>query len=114
MTTYTLFATCPRGLETILAQELQQQGCTAVTPTDGGVSCQGTMVHVYSANLHSRTASRILLQLTRTAANILHELRAAVEDLQLKYGLGDVVNPADRWMAGGFDPEEAERANELK
>ena len=54
------------------------------------------------------------LQLTRTAANILHELRAAVEDLQLKYGLGDVVNPDDRWMAGGFDPEEAERANELK
>ena len=46
MTTHTLFATCPRGLETILAQELQQQGCTAVTPTDGGVSCQGTMVHV--------------------------------------------------------------------
>ena len=63
MTTHTLFATCPRGLETILAQELQQQGCTAVTPTDGGVSCQGTMAHVYSANLHSRTASRILLQL---------------------------------------------------
>ena len=54
------------------------------------------------------------LQLTRTAANILHELRAAVEDLQLKYGLGDVFNPDDRWMAGGFDPEEAERANELK
>ena len=51
---------------------------------------------------------------TRHAANLLHELRAAVEDLQLKYGLGDVVNPDDRWMAGGFDPEEAERANELK
>ena len=46
---------------------------------------------------------------TRHAANLLHELRAAVEDLQLKYGLGDVVNPDDRWMAGGFDPEEAER-----
>ena len=51
---------------------------------------------------------------TRHAANLLHELRAAVEDLQLKYGLGDVVNPDDRWMQGGFDPEEAERANELK
>ena len=51
---------------------------------------------------------------TRHAANLLHELRAAVEDLQLKYGLGDVVNPDDRWMQGGFDPEEAERDNELK
>ena len=35
---------------------------------------------------------------TRHAANLLHELRAAVEDLQLKYGLGDVANPDDSWM----------------
>ena len=81
MTTHTLFATCPRGLETILAQELQQQGCTAVTPTDGGVSCQGTMVHVYSANLHSRTASRILLQLARTAYRSEHDIYQAVKNI---------------------------------
>ena len=81
MTAYTLFATCPRGLETILAQELQQQGCTAVTPTDGGVSCQGTMVHVYSANLHSRTASRILLQLARTAYRSEHDIYQAVKNI---------------------------------
>ena len=67
MTIYTLFATCPRGLETILAQELQQQGCTDIAPTDGGVACKGTLSHVYRANLHSRTASRVLLQLTRAA-----------------------------------------------
>ena len=81
MTTHTLFATCPRGLETILAQELQQQGCTAVTPTDGGVSCQRTMVHVYSANLHSRTASRILLQLARTAYRSEHDIYQAVKNI---------------------------------
>ena len=81
MTTHTLFATCPRGLETILAQELQQQGCTAVTPTDGGVSCQGTMVHVYSANLHSRTASRFLLQLARTAYRSEHDIYQAVKNI---------------------------------
>lgn len=51
---------------------------------------------------------------TRHAANLLHELRAAVEDLQLKYGLGDVANPDDSWMQGDFDPEEAARADELK
>ena len=81
MTTHTLFATCPRGLETILAQELQQQGCTAVTPTDGGVSCQGTMAHVYSANLHSRTASRILLQLARTAYRSEHDIYQATKNI---------------------------------
>ena len=51
---------------------------------------------------------------TRHAANLLHELRAAVEDLQLKYGLGDVANPDDSWMQGGFDPEQAVQADELK
>lgn len=51
---------------------------------------------------------------TRHAANLLHELRAAVEDLQLKYGLGDVSNPDDSWMRGGFDPEQAAQADELK
>ena len=51
---------------------------------------------------------------TRHAANLLHELRAAVEDLQLKYGLGDVANPDDSWMQGGFDTEQAVQADELK
>ena len=51
---------------------------------------------------------------TRHAANLLHELRAAVEDLQLKYGLGDVANPDDSWMQGGFDTEQAAQADELK
>ena len=51
---------------------------------------------------------------TRHAANLLHELRAAVEDLQLKYGLGDVANPDDSWMQGGFAPEQAVQADELK
>ena len=51
---------------------------------------------------------------TRHAANLLHELRAAVEDQQLKYGLGDVANPDDSWMQGGFDTEQAVQADELK
>lgn len=67
MTIYTLFTTCPRGLESILAQELQQQGCTHITPTEGGVSCQGSLKEIYRINLHSRTASRVLLQLSRVA-----------------------------------------------
>ena len=65
MTIHTLFATCPSGLETILAQELAAQGCTHIAPTDGGVACQGSLEAAYRANLHSRTASRILLQLAK-------------------------------------------------
>ncbi|WP_225747474.1 class I SAM-dependent RNA methyltransferase [Eikenella sp. Marseille-P7795] len=63
MTRHTLFATCPRGLENILAQEMQQHGAGQIAPAEGGVSCQGSLETAYRLNLHSRTASRILLQL---------------------------------------------------
>ena len=36
MTTYSLFVTCPRGLESVLHAELAAQGCTDLAPTDGG------------------------------------------------------------------------------
>ncbi|ENW3494165.1 class I SAM-dependent RNA methyltransferase, partial [Neisseria gonorrhoeae] len=64
-TLYTLFATCPRGLETVLSQELESLGCTEVRAFDGGVSCRGGLEQAYAANLHSRTAGRILLRLTK-------------------------------------------------
>lgn len=65
MTQYSLFVTCPRGLETPLSQELQALGCTDIQAVDGGVSCRGGLEQVYAANLHSRTASRVLLRLTK-------------------------------------------------
>lgn len=65
MTRYSLFATCPRGLESVLQQELEAQGCTRIEPADGGAACEGTLEQVYRANLHSRTASRVLLQLAK-------------------------------------------------
>lgn len=65
MTLYSLFITCPRGLENILADELQAQGCTEIAATDGGVACKGSLEQVYRINLHSRTASRVLVRLTK-------------------------------------------------
>ena len=59
MTVYSLFITCPRGLENVLAAELQAQGCAQIEPTDGGVACKGGLEQVYRANLHARTASRV-------------------------------------------------------
>lgn len=54
------FATCPRGLEAILANELQQLGAQHITPADGGVGFSGTQETMMRANLHSRVASRVL------------------------------------------------------
>ena len=52
-TLYTLFATCPRGLETVLSQELGSLGCTDVQAFDGGVSCRGGLEQAYAANLRT-------------------------------------------------------------
>ena len=59
------FATCPRGLEQLLADELMQVGAKSIKPTDGGVSFDGDWSVCYAANLHSRIATRILWQVAR-------------------------------------------------
>lgn len=59
------FATCPRGLEALLVNELQASGARDIKPTDGGVSFGGELAVCYHANLHSRIATRILVQVGR-------------------------------------------------
>jgi putative N6-adenine-specific DNA methylase len=54
------FATCPRGLEKLLSDELTSFGATAVKSTDGGVGFAGDWPTCYRINLQSRLASRIL------------------------------------------------------
>jgi putative N6-adenine-specific DNA methylase len=58
------FATCPRGLENALAEELQALGAENVETTGGGVGFFGPMTLCYAANLHSRLATRILLRVS--------------------------------------------------
>jgi putative N6-adenine-specific DNA methylase len=55
-----LFATCGRGLEPILAQELQAIGATNIEQGRGGVNFEGNLTIVYQANLWLRTAVRVL------------------------------------------------------
>lgn len=54
------FATCPRGLEALLENELSALGAQALDPTDGGVGFAGDLSLGYRANLESRIATRIL------------------------------------------------------
>ncbi len=56
------FATCPRGLEVLLTNEIKVAGAKDIKPTDGGVAFAGELAVCYSANLHSRIATRILMQ----------------------------------------------------
>ena len=57
---FQFFATCPRGLEALLVEELSAQQALKILATDGGVSFEGNLETMYRVNLHSRIATRIL------------------------------------------------------
>lgn len=71
-------ATAPRGLADLVARELRQLGIEELRERTGGVLFRGTLAQGYSACLHSRVASRVLLQLTEFAAATTAEFYAAV------------------------------------
>ena len=60
-----LFATCPKGVEDLLATECKHSHLKDIRPSHGGVYCRGDLSAAYHLCLWSRTASRVLLQLAR-------------------------------------------------
>lgn len=73
------FATAPKGIETLLAEELRQLGATAVRETRAGVAFNGDLAVAYRACLWSRLANRILLPVARFAAPTPEALYAGVQ-----------------------------------
>ena len=66
-----LTVTTMQGLEEVLAQELSVLGAQAIVPLKRAVSCEGDMDFLYRANLHLRTALRVLKP--------IHQFRATDE-----------------------------------
>ncbi|ART79335.1 bifunctional 23S rRNA (guanine(2069)-N(7))-methyltransferase RlmK/23S rRNA (guanine(2445)-N(2))-methyltransferase RlmL [Oceanisphaera avium] len=58
------FATCPKGLETLLLDELTQLGATQLQETVAGIGFKADLAMAYRACMWSRLASRIMLQLS--------------------------------------------------
>jgi putative N6-adenine-specific DNA methylase len=58
------FATCPRGLESLLAEDIAAAGGQEIVSTHGGVGFVGNKEVGYRLNLHSRIATRVLCRLT--------------------------------------------------
>src|SRR4249919_1022319 len=71
------FATCPRGLEQVLAGELAALGADETQTVDGGVAFAGELTLCHAANLESRVASRILWQVGRTVYRSEHDIHDA-------------------------------------
>ena len=78
---YALFAACPRGLETALAQELGTLGAEKPRAQRAGVSWEGDLVQALRVCLWSRLATRVLLGLGAfpvTDADSLYEAARGV------------------------------------
>jgi putative N6-adenine-specific DNA methylase len=76
-----LFATCARGLEAVLARELQELGAADVQPGRGGVGFSADQALLYRANLWLRTAVRVLVQLLEAPVDTYDDLYAAAQSL---------------------------------
>ena len=61
------FATCPRGLELLLVDELRQLNAEKIHAVGGGVQFSGDFFLCYQVNLEIRIASRVLWQVASGA-----------------------------------------------
>ncbi|MCB0705474.1 MAG: class I SAM-dependent RNA methyltransferase [Saprospiraceae bacterium] len=68
------------GLEAVLAEELRQLGAKEIELLTRAVSFEGGITVLYKANLHLRTALRILMPVHRFEAFDEHELYQAIYD----------------------------------
>lgn len=81
MTPIRYFATCARGLESVLADEVRALGGAEVTVGRGGVDFRGDRALLYSANLWLRTAVRVLQPILEADVTSADDLYQAVQTI---------------------------------
>jgi putative N6-adenine-specific DNA methylase len=75
------FATCGRGIEPVLADELRALGAVDIAPGRGGVGFAGDKALLYQANLWLRTAIRVLMPILEMTVASPDDLYDAVRAL---------------------------------
>lgn len=75
------FATCGRGIEPVLADELRALGAAEVTEGRGGVHFRGDLATLYLANLWLRTAIRVLRPILEVPVTTPDELYKVVRGI---------------------------------
>ncbi len=89
---HSFFAVTAPGLEALTAQELQRlsllpDAAAAATAAPGSVAFQGDLDALYRANLHLRTASRVLVRIGDFSAAAFSELRKKASRLDWEHYL---------------------------
>ncbi len=106
MPIYQLFATTPKAMENILAEELQALGISEVKQTMAGVAFQGDLETAYRTCLWSRTANRILLVLSSFDVKNQEDLYEGVQ----RINWFEHLNPEDSF-AVSFSAKNAPAIN---
>lgn len=78
----TLFATCPRGLEYLLVDELRDLGASDVREALAGVHFHGDLALAYRAASRTRLASRVLLQMVEGAVDSAEQLYELIQSVE--------------------------------
>jgi 23S rRNA (guanine2445-N2)-methyltransferase / 23S rRNA (guanine2069-N7)-methyltransferase len=91
MMQYQLFATTPKAMEGILANEIQALGGNNVQQKLAGVAFQGDLAMAYAACLWLRTASRILLLLGSFEVKSQQDLYIGIQNIDWS----EHLNPDD-------------------
>ena len=81
MKTQLWFASCPRGLESLLFQELQSLGAAEVKETVAGCSFKGPLAVAYRVSLWTRLANRVLLSISEVSAEDKTGFLEALKDI---------------------------------
>ncbi|WP_075171863.1 bifunctional 23S rRNA (guanine(2069)-N(7))-methyltransferase RlmK/23S rRNA (guanine(2445)-N(2))-methyltransferase RlmL [Neptunomonas phycophila] len=72
-------ATCPKGIESLLADELAALGAESVKLMPTGVAFEGELAQAYRACLWSRLANRVLLPILETNVETADDLYSAIQ-----------------------------------
>ena len=81
MSTYSLFATTPKAMESVLTEELFALGAKNIKPTLAGAAFEGSLETAYRICLWSRTANRVLLVLSTFTVTSQDELYQGVQKI---------------------------------
>lgn len=74
-------ATCPKGLESLLAEELRSSGADQIKQTVAAVSFNGDLEVAYKVCLWSRLANRVLKPLSRFTLDKVDDLYENITDI---------------------------------
>ncbi len=83
-----LFAVAPKGMEDLLAAELESLGAHGIEPTVAGAGFRGDLATAYRVCLWSRLANRILLPLSQTRAESPDDLYRAMQTIDWSQHFG--------------------------